>query len=115
MAAVRKPLIWLSGEIKTPPFSKAARVEAGTLLRRLQFGDKLGMPHARAMASIGKRCFELRVSDAGNNWRIFYRLEPDCILILGVYPKATQKTPPRWIDVCRRRLVNYLASTRDSK
>ena len=33
-----KPLVWLEGEIKTPPFTAAARVEAGTLLRRLQQG-----------------------------------------------------------------------------
>jgi hypothetical protein len=30
-----KPLVWLSGEVKTPPFSAAARIEAGVLLRRL--------------------------------------------------------------------------------
>ena len=35
MAVADKPLIWLRGEVKTPPFSAAARLEAGTLLRRL--------------------------------------------------------------------------------
>ncbi len=30
-----KPLIWLHGEIKTPPFSQEGRIEAGVLLRRL--------------------------------------------------------------------------------
>lgn len=40
-----KPLAWLHGEIHTPPFSKAARLEAGSLLRALQRGDKLSMPH----------------------------------------------------------------------
>lgn len=29
------PLVWLFGEVKTPPFSAEARVEAGFLLRRL--------------------------------------------------------------------------------
>ena len=33
-----KPLVWLKGEVKTPPFSSEARIEAGTLLRRLQQG-----------------------------------------------------------------------------
>jgi acyl-CoA synthetase (AMP-forming)/AMP-acid ligase II len=28
-----KPLVWLHGDVKTPPFSRAARLEAGTLLR----------------------------------------------------------------------------------
>jgi len=31
-----KPLAWLHGEIKTPPMSQAARLEAGYLLRQLQ-------------------------------------------------------------------------------
>lgn len=34
-----KPLVWLSGEVKTPPFSPAARLEAGFLLRKLQRGE----------------------------------------------------------------------------
>jgi hypothetical protein len=59
----RKPLVWLYGEIKTPPFSKEARVEAGTLLRRLQEGELLGLPHSRPMRSIGQRCHELRIRD----------------------------------------------------
>ncbi len=33
MTSTDKPLVWLRGEVKTPPFSAAARVEAGTLLR----------------------------------------------------------------------------------
>ena len=33
----------LSGQIKTPPFSKEARLEAGSLLRRLQEGELLEM------------------------------------------------------------------------
>jgi hypothetical protein len=35
LAKPDKPLVWLRGEIKTPPFSAAARIEAGFLLRRL--------------------------------------------------------------------------------
>jgi hypothetical protein len=40
-----KDLVWLHGEIKTPPFSAEARIEAGCLLRRLQRGESLGLPH----------------------------------------------------------------------
>ena len=39
-----KPLAWLRGEIKSPPFSAAARIEAGYLLRRLQSGEMIGLP-----------------------------------------------------------------------
>jgi len=31
-----KPLVWLHGAVKSPPFSATARLEAGFLLRRLQ-------------------------------------------------------------------------------
>jgi hypothetical protein len=31
MSEADKPLVWLHGEVKTPPFSKKARVEAGVM------------------------------------------------------------------------------------
>lgn len=103
-----KPIVWLGNEIKTPPFSRNGRVEAGTLLRRLQLGESIGMPLSRPMPSIGSRCHELRVRDESQNWRIFYRLEPDCIVILDVVPKKSQKTPATVIATCQRRLDSYL-------
>jgi hypothetical protein len=51
MKKKEKPLIWLHGEIKTPPLSSAARIEAGYLLRKLQMGDLLSLPHSRPMPS----------------------------------------------------------------
>jgi phage-related protein len=107
MAAGDKPLVWLRGEVKTPPFSPAARMEAGALLRRLQGGEKLGMPHSRPMPGIGPRCHELRVVDAGRTWRLVYRLDPDAVVIADVFPKTTAQTPVRVIDDCRRRLRLY--------
>ncbi|MDO8881215.1 MAG: hypothetical protein Q7W44_10545 [Coriobacteriia bacterium] len=38
-----KPLVWLRDEIATPPFSRAARVKAGVLLRYLQDGEVLAI------------------------------------------------------------------------
>ena len=40
MPVTDKPLVWLRGEIKSPPFSADARLEAGVLLRRLQRGER---------------------------------------------------------------------------
>jgi phage-related protein len=102
-----KTLVWLEGEIKTPPFSPAARLETGFLLRQLQQGEKLGLPHSRPMPSIGGRCHELRINDAQATWRIVYRIDPDAILILEVFSKKTQKTPKTVIDTCIRRLKDY--------
>lgn len=102
-----KPLVWLHSEIKTPPFSREARIEAGTLLRRLQGGDRIGLPQSRPMPSIGKRCHELRISDADVTWRIVYRTDSDAIVIGEVFPKKTAATPKKVIDVCRRRFKKY--------
>lgn len=107
MAPADKPLVWLRGEVRTPPFSAAARLEAGWLLRRLQAGEKLGMPHSRPMPSIGARCHELRVVDAGKTWRVVYRIDRDAIVIADVFQKTTAQTPVRVIDDCRRRLRLY--------
>jgi len=107
MAGPDKPLVWLHGAVKTPPFSEEARVEAGVLLRRLQRGDKLPMPHSRPMPILGPRCHELRIVDENRSWRIMYRTDADAIVIADVGPKTTRQTPPRLIAICRDRLRRY--------
>ncbi len=102
-----KPLVWLHGEIHTPPFSSEARVEAGVLLRRLQRGERLSLPHSRPMPGVGARCHELRVVDRDATWRVVYRTDEDAIVVLAVFSKKTKATPKAVIDVCRRRLAEY--------
>jgi phage-related protein len=102
-----KPIVWLHGEIKTPPMSVQARLEAGHLLRLLQRGELLSMPVSRPMPSIGPRCHELRVGDVGVTWRIFYRIDPDAILILEVVRKKARATPREVIQACQHRLTDY--------
>jgi phage-related protein len=110
-----KPLIWLHGEIKTPPFTAEGRQEAGMLLRLLQEGEKLEMPQAEALPDAGPRCGALRVRDAGHNWRIMYRIDADAVLILEVYPKKTRKIPDEVSDRCKKRLKRYDATVRSGK
>ena len=107
MSPQDKPLVWLHGEITTPPLSKAARIEAGYLLRRLQKGETLALPHSRPMPGIGRRCHELRINDADSTWRIVYRTDPDAVVIADVFCKKTARTPKTVIDVCKRRLKEY--------
>ena len=102
-----KPLVWLSGEIKTPPLSTNARIEAGYLLRLLQRGKKLSMPQSRPMPTVGRRCYELRITDETLTWRIIYRTDIDAIVILEVFDKKTNQTPKQIIDACKKRLKNY--------
>ena len=107
-----KPLVWLHGEVKTPPFTKEARLESGLLLRRLQKGEKIALPHSKPMPSIGARCHELRINDEDSIWRIMYRIDTDAIVILEVFKKKSTKTPKRVLDVCKLRLKVYDRETK---
>jgi len=107
MKSKDKPLVWLEGEVRTPPFSQTARLEAGYLLRQLQLGEKLSLPHSRPMPSIGRGCHELRIVDQTATWRIIYRIDKDAIVIVDVFSKKTEKTPKSVIEACKKRLKTY--------
>lgn len=99
--------MWLKGEVETPPFTQAARLEAGYLLRLLQEGESLGLPHSRPMPVIGARCHELRINDERSTFRIIYRADADAVVILDVVKKKTEQTPQSVVEICRRRLRDY--------
>jgi phage-related protein len=102
-----KPLVWLHGVVKTPPFSKKARIEAGILLRLLQRGELIEMPRSRPMPVVGSRCHELRITDANVSWRIVYRIDSEAVVLLEVFAKKTNKTPKRIISLCKKRIREY--------
>ena len=105
-----KPLFVLRGEIKSPPLSKEARQKLGRLLRRVQSGEMLLMPESRPMPGVGRRCHELRASDKGTTWRVMYRVDPDAVLVIGIFKKKTQKTPGHVMEQCRRTLARFDAA-----
>jgi len=104
---VYKLLAWLHGEVKSPPFSSEARLEVGLLLRLLQRGESIGMPHSRPMPTVGKRCHELQITNRNARWRMIYRIDEDTVVVLEVFAKKTAKTPQRIIEQCRNRLKEY--------
>jgi phage-related protein len=104
---LRKALVWLQGEVKTPPFTPEGRQEAGMLLRLLQEGEQLGMPQAEPLPEVGRGCGALRVRDAEHNWRIMYRIDADAVLVLEVYSKKTRKIPDEVIRRCKQRIKRY--------
>jgi phage-related protein len=107
-----KLLAWLHGEVRTPPFSRQARIEAGVLLRRLQSGESLGLPHSRPMPVIGPHVHELRIPDETKTWRIFYAVTTDVIVILEVMEKKTPRTPKHVLAICQQRLKRFQAAER---
>ena len=98
---INKKLVRLKGKVKTPPFSKAARIEAGYLLRLLQLGESLSLPQSRPMPTIGTRCHELRINDENKTWRIIYRLDSDAIIILDIFAKKRTKPQIRLLSNVR--------------
>lgn len=106
-ATNRKPVVFMTDGLKTPPMGEAARREAGFLVGRLQEGVSLAMPHARPMPSIGPHCLELRVVDENVTWRIICRIDHDAIVVVRSFAKKTEATPPDEIKLCKRRLASY--------
>ncbi len=102
-----KPVAWLSGEVRTPPFSVEARAEAGRLLRRVQEGESVGMPHSWPRPSCGARVHVLRVRYVMANWRLVYRTDAAAVLFVAVFQNTTRQTPKSVIDACKTRLRSY--------
>jgi len=107
MPAQLKPIYFLGGRIKTPPFSEAARKEAGRLLFELQRGHSLGMPKSKPLPLLGSRSHELRVRDVGHNWRIVYRIDPKVILVFSIFSKTGRAHQQREFAEVKRRMKRY--------
>ena len=84
------------------------------LLRRLQRGETLALPHSRPMGTIGAACHELRIRDRNVSWRLIYRVDPDAVIIVDVFAKKTATTPQNVVDACRHRLAQYDEQTRET-
>jgi len=82
---------------------------AGMLARFLRyaermelFGPDLGMPHTRSM---GGGLFELRIKALEGIARVFYcTVVERRIVFLHHFVKKTGKTPPRELDIARKRM-----------
>ena len=79
------------------------------LLQLLAEGESLGMPTSRPMPQIALGVHELRIRDAGGNWRVFYFTKTEDLLVIHAFQKKTQKTPKREIDSARARLKEMMS------
>jgi phage-related protein len=70
------------------------------------YGPDLGMPHTRAM---GGGLFELRIKAAEGIARVFYCTVVDKrIVFLHQFVKKTEKTPPKELQIARRRMKDVV-------
>jgi phage-related protein len=71
----------------------------------IEHGPNLGLPHTDAL---GGGLFELRLKGAEGIARVMYCLMIERqILVLHVFVKETQKTPPRELGIARQRMKEF--------
>ena len=77
------------------------------MLRLLQQGTILGMPHSFPMPTVGRRVSELHVRDAERvtTWRILDRVDADMLVVREAFEKKTGMAPGRIIDTCKQRVA----------
>jgi phage-related protein len=84
-------------------FPVAACKEAGTELRRVQFG--FDPTDWKPMPDIGVGVREIRIADASGIFRVMYVTNiGDAVYVLHAFQKKTQETPKRDIDLAKARL-----------
>lgn len=106
-----KPLARFKGvQVRTPPMGEKARREAGFLLGRIQGGEVLEMPQARALFSVAPGLYELRIREADKNWRVFYRVDQDRVLLIHQINKTTRTLPDKDKKLIVSRLASYDAA-----
>jgi len=101
-----RPVVFLA-PLTTPPMPSGARQEAGWLLRQVQNGQMLSLPESRPMPSVGPRVHELRIDFDKTQWRVIYRIDPDAIVVAHVFPKKTQATPKKDIEISKKRFTAF--------
>ena len=86
-------------------FPEEVRKELGKAILDLQKGFSLSLPVSRPISSIAPGAEELRIRDRTGNYQAFYYTKSThSVSIFHAFVKKTQKTPPREIELGRKRL-----------
>lgn len=103
-------IVWNDNALKNlKGFPEEVKKSLGYLIYLLQLGENLYEPHSKAIPTIGRGCYELRVKGRDGIYRAFYCLKiENKILIFHTFQKKTQKTPKREIDLAKKSLKEIL-------
>ncbi|MBF0366607.1 MAG: type II toxin-antitoxin system RelE/ParE family toxin [Oligoflexia bacterium] len=89
--------------------TKEIKEDISYLLKLLEEGIKLTMPHVRYLGNYGPRLFELRVKDKQGQFRVIYFTKSgDAIYLLHAFRKKTQETPQKEIATAIKRLQEII-------
>ncbi len=109
-----KLIYWVgSSREELSNFPKEARRKAGFQLRAIQRGQK--PTDFKPMPTIGKGVEEIRIW-TGETYRIFYvaRFE-EAVYVLHAFPKKTQKTSKRDIELGQKRYQEIVQFRQEQK
>jgi phage-related protein len=88
--------------------------DLGSILTKLQMGGTVGYPDTKAMSTVAKGVFEIRLKDASGIFRAFYVIKTEHgIIVFHSFKKKSQKTPKHEIETARLRLNTYLKELND--
>lgn len=88
--------------------------DLGSILTKLQMGGTVGYPDTKAMSTVAKGVFEIRLKDASGIFRAFYVIQNEHgIIVFHSFKKKSQKTPKHEIETARMRLNIYLKELND--
>ena len=84
--------------------------ELGTVLMRLQRNEFVGMPDVRAMPSVGRGGFEVRIKASRGAFRAFYvSIDAHGIAVFHAFQMKTQQTGQKEIETGTVRLRAFMA------
>ena len=83
---------------------KSGKIGAGLLLRRLQKGEILAMPHSCPIQISYKAWLKINIT-----WRVISYIAYDAKVILEVFSKKSKETPKYAIENSKKHLKEYLS------
>jgi phage-related protein len=103
-----KPLRFLGDSLKClREFPEDAKQDAGFQLDKVQRGEQ--PTDFKPMPAIGKGVEELRVSDESGAYRVIYAARlADAIYVLHAFPKKTQATAKRDVELAKSRYAELI-------
>jgi phage-related protein len=104
----KKPVEFLGSSLDDiRDFPETARIEAGSQIRRVQYGDE--PDDWKPMPTIGAGVNEIRIRDDGDQYRVIYIAKlAEAVFVLHCFQKKTQKTPKPDLELAKKRLRELL-------
>lgn len=109
-----KPITWCGDALQCIcEFPEEARRNAGQQLNRVQHGlDPLDW---KPMPTVGLGVREIRIHEAGEHRVLYVAKFVEAVYVLHAFPKKSQKTPKRDLEVAAKRFSALLDERRRLK